>query len=233
MKLFLLWRTTSDPEAAPEPEGVVAALQRRLARLFHTRPAERVVRNDAMSLLVLELPVHGWKPPFYQQDEQTWAQAIDYPLDAPAALADTGLAVPDERVLPTLCRALQADPRPLLAEMAPPFSLIWGSNASSEVFVQNDGLGHAPLFEYQDERLWVLTNKITALPALGVRLELDREQWAVRATLGYFLGEMTGFKRLRYVEPGTQLRLRPEGISRSRHDVLTEWFHPEASGKEA
>jgi hypothetical protein len=232
MKIVLLWRGVGDRAEMPDPTQVTSNLQALYAPLFHTLPNQRVLQNDTMSMVVLELPVHGWKPPFFEEDDHSWALAIDYPLDAPTALASKGQACPDDRVLLSLCRELQADPRDLLREMAPPFALIWSSKDSSETFVQNDGLGHAPLFEYRDERLWVLTNKITALSALGVQLEPDREQWAVRATLGYFLQDMTGFKRLRYVEAGTQLWLKPDGISRTICDVLTEWFHPDPLSKD-
>jgi len=37
------------------------------------------------------------------------------------------------------------------------------------VRVQNDGLSQAPLFEYEDERVYALTNRLCALRALGVR----------------------------------------------------------------
>jgi hypothetical protein len=130
-------------------------------------------------------------------------------------------------VLPLLCRELEHDAVPLLRALAPPFSLVWVSKERDEAFVQIDGLGQAPLFEREDDRLWALTNKVLALKALGVALEPEPEEWAVRSTLGWFPRDLTGYRRVRRLEPGTQIRLDGASLTRTRHDVLGDWVRPE------
>jgi hypothetical protein len=44
--------------------------------------------------------------------------------------------------------------------------------------VQTDGLGRAQLLEYDAGALWAVTNKVVALRALGVELELEPVDWA-------------------------------------------------------
>jgi hypothetical protein len=95
------------------------------------------------------------------------------------------------------------------------------------VFVQNDGLGHAQLFELEEGPLWALSNKVTAFRALGAELRPDAEQWAVRLAVGWFPLDISGYKGVRFLAPGTQLRLTPRGAERRRWDVVSGWTHPE------
>lgn len=208
------------------PEAVARNLQKIFSPLFSVPPKPTIRQNSATRMVFLELPVRGWKPPFFQEDELTWALALDYPIDGCTALAANGIPSEDHNVLPILCRSLQSNPVGLLREMAPPFSLVWSSKQTSETFVQNDGLGQAQLFEYQDDQLWALTNKFFALNAVGASLEMKIEDWAFRSALGWFPLDMTGYKRIRYFQPGTQVRLGPDGVSRTIHDVLSEWVNP-------
>jgi hypothetical protein len=92
--------------------------------------------------------------------------------------------------------------------------------------VQNDGLGFSQLLEYQDNRLWALTNKIFALKTLGASLELEVEQWAIKSTLDWFPLDLTGYKRIRFLWPGTQIRLDSGCVRRTTHDALREWVNP-------
>src|SRR5882724_2274928 len=142
------------------------------SRRRHTRClsdwSSDVCSSDLASLVLLELPVVGWKPAFCREDEETWALAPDYPINARSALAMKGTSVDDDGVLPALGRELQAAPAALLEELVPPFSLVWSSKRMGQTFVQTDGLGQSQLFEFQDGRLWALSNKILAFRALGV-----------------------------------------------------------------
>lgn len=71
-----------------------------------------------------------------------------------------------------------------------------------------------------------MSNRMFAFKALGVSLEPAPEQWAVWATLGWFPLQMTGYKRIRFLEPATRLRWSAEGIRRTRYDVLSAWVQP-------
>ncbi|PYI83800.1 MAG: hypothetical protein DME26_14405, partial [Verrucomicrobia bacterium] len=221
-----MWRRIGDVGGALSPADVAENLQRVFAPLFGTALKQRVLQSPGTAMVVLDLPVPGWLPPFFQEDKQTWAFAGDYPTNARTVLAESGAGFSEDKVLLTLCRKLENDPRLLLRDLAPPYSLVWSSKIGDETFVQNDGLGMAQLFEFQDDRLWALSNKIPAFKALGVSLEPEPEQWAVWATLGWFPMEMSGYKKIRFLEPASQLRLTARGISRARHDVLSDWVHP-------
>ena len=226
MRILLLWHSSRGAGEDLDPERVAWKLQQIFAPLFSTTPQASVRRSSAASAVFVQLPVPGWKPPFFEEDERTWALAVEYPIDARPALEATGIHVRQDTFLPTLCRSLEGDPTPLLRDMAPPFSLAWASKQTGETFVQTDGLGQAQLFEYQGSRLWALTNKIFALKALDIELELEPEEWATRFTLGRFPLDRTGYKRTRFLGPGTQVRLSSDGVTRTTHDVLADWVSP-------
>ena len=226
MRILLLWRSSRGAGEDLDPERVARKLQQIFAPLFSTAPKSTIRQTPAMTMVFLQLPVRGWKPPFFEEDEQTWALAIDYPIDARTVLAANGISVGNGSTLPVLCRNLQGNPTQLLREMAPPFSVVWSSKQTGETFVQNDGLGSSQLLEYKGDKLWVLTNKIFALKALGVPLELEAEQWAIKSTLDWFPLNLTGYKRIHYLKPATQIHLDSHGMSRMAHDVLSEWVNP-------
>ena len=226
MRIFLLWNHLSNEGRKLVAERVASKLQDIFSPLFGTPLSVTIQQTVAMTMVFAELPVRGWKPPFFQEDEQGWACAVDYPIDARAVLAANDSPFGDDNVLPTLGRSLQANPLGLLRDMAPPFSLIWSSKEAEETFIQNDGLGQAQIFEYEDGHLWALTNKIFALKALGVNLEFVPEDWAVRVTLGWFPSNLTGYKNVRFLPSGTQLKLDHSGLRRTRFDALSDWVNP-------
>jgi hypothetical protein len=217
MQIFLLWR----PAAPDEAERVAGDLLRLFAPLFAEKPEFSIRRNRTAAFVVLHLPVQGWIRPFVEEDDERWVQAIDYPLDAT-------LALDDDRILLRASRELERNPFALVSQLSPPFSLLWSAHALGEIHVQDDGLGQAQLFEHDDGRTWALTNRVTALRALGIRLEPVPHEWAVHATLGWFPLQLTGFKNVRLLEPATQLRIDTDGVHRSRIDVLGQWLHPES-----
>ena len=227
MKVFLLWHRNGDFGQDLDPYRVASSLQKQFSPLFSCAPTVRIRENAAAAFVCLELPVRGWKPTFFQEDARTWACAVDYPIDARPVLQANGIVFEEDYVLPALGRALRGNPAPFIREMAPPFSMLWGSKDTAEMFVQNDGLGQSQLFEYQDGRFWAITNKIVALKALGVSLELDYEQWAVRTALSWFPSNLTGFKKLRFLDPSTQLHLNQNGVHRTTCDILSEWVNPD------
>ena len=119
MKVFLLWHRVAEQD--PDPECVASDLRSVFAPLFRRLPQASIRQTPAATMVWLELPVRGWKPDFFQEDEDTWALAPDYPVDARAVLAANGTNFEDDGVLPTLGRRLRENPAPLLREMAPPY----------------------------------------------------------------------------------------------------------------
>lgn len=231
MLVFLLWHERDVPTQRADSERVARRLQEVFAPLFEVPPPAHTRTLPQAALVWLELPVKGWKPAYIQEDGRTWVLAAEHPIDAGNALAVRGVAVKETELLPELCRELERDPRGLLRDLAPPFSLIWGTKGTDVVVVQNDGLGQAQLFEFEDGRLWALTNKVLALAALDVRLEMEPKDWAVRTTVGSFLSDRTGYKGVRYPRAGTRLELGASGVTRTIHDVLSDWVHPDPLGR--
>ncbi|MFQ5783917.1 MAG: hypothetical protein ACE5H8_03735 [Alphaproteobacteria bacterium] len=232
MKIFLLWHRETELGRTLDPYSVASSLQKIFAPLFST-PLRALIRQNAVAAMVfVELPVKGWRPAFFQEDERTWAFCGDYPINARSVLSANNRRFRENDVLPTLGRSLEDDPGPLLREMAPPFSLVWSSQRTGETCVQNDALGQTQLFAYRDCRIWALTNKIAALKALGISPEPEPEQWAIRCTQGWFPLDMTGFKNTRFLGPSTRLRLDHGGVHESTYDVLSEWIHPESVSRD-
>lgn len=229
MKTFLLWRART-PAARVEPARVGAALARLFEPLFEPAPALATRTAGGTHLAWLELPVKGFKAAFFEEDEEAWAFAPEYPLNARRLLRARGIAPREGSVLLQLARELEARPEPYLKELIPPAALVW-SDAEGEVRVQNDGLGQAPLYEYEDGRVWALTNRLCAVQALGVTLEPVALDWAARFTTHWFPMFASGYRDARGLPGGTQLRLTSSGVARSRFDPLGEWVNPPARSR--
>ena len=213
MRTFLLWGSSLRKPAAEVASALCGLLEPILAR----PPEVRVLETAAASLVFLQQPVQGMKAPFFEQDADRWALAIDYPCDA-------GRLVAKDRLL-GLCPNLEKNSGSLLEQLAPPFSLVW-SDRGGDIRVQNDALGHAQLFEYDDGRHWALTNRVSALGALGLPVHPAPEEWAVRATIGWFPLRLTGFRNVRFLGPSTQLVVG-RNVRRTTSDVLRGWITPD------
>src|SRR6266581_1712491 len=185
MRIFLMWQRSTDAGRALHAEHVAGRLQEIFSALFATPPHVEVEENAAAALVFLHLPVRGWKASFVQEDGADRAFAIDYPVTARRVLTAMGIPLSENAILPALARALQNEPERALQELAPPCSLIWFPRSEDTAFLQLDGLAQAQCFEYDDGHLWAATNKITALKALGVALELDPLDWAAKCTYGW------------------------------------------------
>src|SRR2546430_606825 len=226
MRIILLWRDLKG--AKQDPLQVTSKLQGIFHPLFHQALEPTVVQRPELSLIFLQLPVKRWRAPFVEEDPGTAAFTTDYPVQAEALLRERGINTAARPLLPLFARELQRDPASVLLKMAPPFCVVWNSTQREETYIQNDALGQSQLFEFQDATLWALTNKITALKAVGVSLRPVAEDWAVRFTCGWFPLNLTGYENLKFVDPGIQIRVTPRGIARRNSTVLNDWLHPEA-----
>jgi hypothetical protein len=232
VKIFLLWRAKDGQATTPVLADVAARLQALFGPLFDQPLAVRSLPLPAGGLVSLERPVSGWKAVTCAEDAQTWALAVDYPVNSSPVLSARGVRFDPAQPLPALCRELQKDPESWLRDLAPPFSLLWADKSTGTFHVQNDGLGQAQLFECENDRLRALTNKLPALTALGFDLEIHWDEWAVRLGLGFFPLSMTGFKGVRFLAPSTRLRLESGGVTKQRCDVLPHWVRPPALPKD-
>ena len=230
MQILLMWR--NQPKRQIDPNVVGENLKQIFFSLLADKPVLRFFSNKAATILSLEIPVEGWIPENHEEDERTWAMALDYPVDARDALASVGQAFQPGPLLPPLCRHMRQNPAQLLEQISPPYALIWGEKGGEEVCVQNDGLGHAQLFEYDDGKTWAVSNRIFAFKALGIHLKPIAKQWAVRSALGWFPLDMTGYKHVRFPNPATQIHITPNEITRTSFPVLEKWIQRDSLRKD-
>jgi len=230
VKVFLLWRSKRSEQ--PAPQRVSRALLDRFAPLFDRSPTPFHRSFSGANLAGFEIPLDGWNADLEQEDRDRWVMSIDPPINARAALGRVGLSCQPSDVLLTLAEALENDPRPLVGELAPPTSLLWENRRTGELRLQTDGLGHAQLFEYDDDDFTVITNRVHALSCLGIDLKPVAEEWAARFTIGWFPLSTTGFRGVQTVRGGTQLCFGKKGVTRDVHSVLNDWVHPEPMSRE-
>lgn len=230
MQIFLMWRTDGERRPELDPASVEARLQRVFAPLFAAPPAARVLATPTAALVSLEIPIKGWIAPHFEAEAGAWAFAPEYPASARDALERRGAAAPDGRVLLALAEQFERDAEPLLRDLAPMFSLLW--NRGGEMTLQNDGLGQAQLFEYDDGRIHAVSNKIAAFRALGIEPRPVAAEWAVRMTLDWFPGLMSGYRNIKLIAPATQLRFTPGGVERKNFDVVGHWIRRESLSRE-
>jgi hypothetical protein len=220
----MMWRASQGEESFSS-QTVMGAIHRRLAPAFGPDLSARDLSLPFANFVMLEQRVSGCEWQFSEADEQTRAEAIDYPLNARRVAGSRNGALP--AVLPALCRGIERSPELYLRELTPPFSLIWSDIANRKISVQIDGLGQAPLYEFDDGRIWAISNRLMLLKELGVRLIPIPSEWAAWAAVaGWFPSERTGFRGITRVPPGTQFRIDRDGVSRSVTDVLSNWVHP-------
>ncbi len=228
MRIVLLWQP-KDPRSTAQPvERVAVQLARQFAGLF-APPARLHQRTfGAARLTWLELPVEGFRPPWWEEAGAEFVLASEYPLNARrlvGAATDPG----SDGVLLALARRLEQYRRSTLATMIPPGALFVGR--PDGVVVHNDGLGQAQLFEYEDDAIYAVTNRVMALPALGIRLRPSTEDWAVRMVAGWFPQDRSGFAGVRYVPGGSRIELRAGLVVRDVVDVVGDWIRPPAMAR--
>ena len=222
MNVFVLWGRIGPCLASMSEREVAQRLARVFGDLFAVAPRMSARSFGYAQYAALDLPVRGLRIPSTGEDRHTWASAAQFPVDVAQVVDD---APTPGGAIPALCRKIEAGGPDVLARLAPPFALIWHAKDRDEVCVQTDGLGQAPLYEYRDGDSWAITNRPFALAALGIELVPRAADWAVRAGLGWFPGDLTGFERLRYVVPGMRIRAGRGGIAHEANDVLARWLH--------
>src|SRR5688572_33166556 len=131
----------------PSPEGVASALSGVFGPIAGKPLRARTAGDARVGVASVELPWVGWTPPFVQEGADTCALAADYPMNAAAVFESVGrVAGTTAAVLPALCRALETNPRPVLGQLGPPFSAVWGAPRFAQVRVLNGGPGRQYVF---------------------------------------------------------------------------------------
>lgn len=223
MKTFLLWRSDPCDRRYPDPALAGDRIGRIFDPYYREAPVVQHRAAGAINLLYQELPVRGWSAPFVQEDRDRWALAIDYPVDARALAQPSGGGDP----LPALCALFERQPRQVFDQISPPSSIVWHDKRRDRFFAANDGMGLAQIYEYDDGKRWALTNRISALAALGIELEADLANWATRWAINYFPLGATGFRNVRSLARGTLLSVTQTGVERTVEDVFPGWVQPQ------
>lgn len=187
--------------------------------------------NDAY-LAWFELPVQGWRPPFFQEDGQTAAWAADFPLNGHMVLQNHGIATDSIAFLPPLARAIQAHPKRILEQLVPPMLLLWEDKATGELHLLNDALGHAQLYRYTSHGNFALSNRLFAFKALSAPLTPCADEWAANCSFGWFPLNRTGFKEVRFVDPSTHFKWTGAGTPQQQSlNVLDSWIKPPSASR--
>lgn len=226
MQILLAWRSLKGG-ASIDSDTVSQRLQKHFGGLVSQPFAAHQREAADVSLVYLEQPVQGWSASYIQQDSASFCISLDYPINAADVLASRGIRVESTNTLPTLCRELESDAASVLKELAPPFSLFWHRAADDTLWVQMDGLGFYQLFEYKDDNIYILTNRLSALSVLGVVPNPVADEWATRVGLGWFPGASCGYVNVRRLEPGESITISKSGVKSTCHDAISDWVRQE------
>lgn len=225
--VFLMWRwLPGHSRAALRPDEVSSRLLKVFGSVYASPPPSTIREERYGSAVFLEPGIEDWRPAFAEADPTGWIHAVDYPMDVPVALEEAGLAPRREGPLLALRRGLQEDGENLLVHLAPPFSVVWSEPVDGSLRVQNDALGQTQLFEYHDDKVWILTNRVASLEALDVKLEPVALEWAARSALGWFPLFTTGFRNVAKLPGGTLIVLDESGVHHERSSALKRWLAP-------
>jgi len=230
MRIVLLWQQKHPRRSIPAPAEVGNRLLRQFGALFAPQPAVQHRTFGEARLAWLELPIAGFRAPFCEERDAAFALAVEYPLNVRRLLRARSALPADGKVLLALAQQLEQHRAAVLAELIPPGALIAGDDRGA--VVHNDGLGQAQLFEYEDDDVYVLTNRVLALRALDVELRPSVDDWAVRMVAGWFPEQRSGFERVRYVQGGSRIELRAGKVARSAIDVVGQWVRPPAMSRD-
>lgn len=225
MEIFLICQLGK----APAPLQWTATIKRfraLTARFFSTAPSIMSRTGNGWAMVRASLDTRKFKCVTSDEDETTWAYAPQYPMNARRLVQGLGRGPDLAQILPTICRAFQSESVRTTESLEPPFSLIWEDKKSGELFVQNDVLGHAQLFEYNGHGTRALSNRIFTFKSLDLPLTPVASEWATRSIIGWFPLHLTGFSEVTYTPPATQYRFAPVGLKKITHDVLAHWVHP-------
>ncbi len=223
---FLLWIERDRGVDAPGIEETAGRFERYLSGLLGGDVTVERYRNRGLNLLYYPLPPEGWLPASVQEDADTWALAIEYPLNGhrEAGIADGPAAL---NALPAVARAVQRAPEAALARLNPPALLFWEDRRTNDCYLVNDGMGSAQLFEYSYRGMPALSDRIFAFRALSLPLYPDIDEWAFKAAVGFFPMDTSGYRGIRYVPPATLYRWDGNELTSLRRPVFPEWVRQE------
>jgi hypothetical protein len=231
MLSFLLWTSQTG-----DTHEQLSAVARAFGDLFAPfLPSDLHVHTRSFKdtcLVWFELPVQGWRPPYFQEDSQTAVWAADFPLNGHTVLQNHGTAADSIAFLPPLARAIQAHPKRILEQLVPPMLLLWEDKAAGELHLLNDALGHAQLYRYSSNGKFALSNRLFAFKALCAPLTARADEWAANCSFGWFPLNRTGFKEVRFVDPATHYTWNAAGTPQQQSlNVLDSWIKPPAASR--
>lgn len=229
MTQFVMWQNRPD-SVFPSPALVAERMKKLFAPLFVEALDVQIRSNSATHTVYIPLPVRNFTPLFVQEDQNRWALASQYPLNAHSVLRRRRQLMDPARCLPAFAQLLEEDPTGAVAEIHPPFLMTW-SNAE-RTWLQNDGLGHAQGFEAEHLGQYAWSNRIFAFEALGIPLRPVPEEWAMKTSFGWFPMDTSGFENIKFLRPGTRLTIDEHEIQRECLPILQSWIEPQSWSEE-
>jgi hypothetical protein len=179
----------------------------------------------AGTIMYVGVRLEGCRWSFVQEDDETAVVSVGYPRQWQRVLGTAPVVSRDSSPLPQLCRMLQQDPTKVLSELVPPFLLAWIDKTNGKLWVANDGLGLAQAFTMDRNGRQAWSNKVFALPlASGEQLHPSVEDWQIKLSTGWFLGDRSGFRDIRFMRPGHVTQVSRRCTTTRTYDVMSRWL---------
>ncbi|MGI9019993.1 MAG: hypothetical protein ACR2G3_04705 [Solirubrobacterales bacterium] len=201
---FLAWAYDGEAE-----DGRAWRALERVAAHYARLSAEPLERHASfgartgLALLVRRDERRRW--PLWSEGERSALAWTTAPTGWGAVVGELDLnAAPAE-----LASRLAAEPD-LIARLNPPLLVGTREEASEELWIANDFVGAARLYEFAAQGVRVWSNRLGA-PAVfaGVEPALDVRAWSVLAATGWILGASTAIAGASKVPSASSLRVRP------------------------
>lgn len=222
MQIVLAWGARS---SFPEIDVVEFNLLRLYQELFSLKPRVRKIKGIQFNLLALEIPVSGWLPSHFEKNKKKWAYCVDFPFNARSVCMSSCFGSEGQDLLLPVAYSLEDSAFETLSRLSPHFALFWGDLEGRELNIQMDGLGFCQLYNYSNGDAWAISNKVSAFKGLGLSVQPDPSQFAIKFALRGFPNQLSGFKHIRQLLPGERLKVLDQSpvLHESTVDVLNGW----------
>jgi len=204
MSIVLAWQSRARDAPRPSASSIACRL---VSRRCSRAPAGTPARSRRRARGAPRPPSRRLDLPRFERDTaraERWALARRFPVDV-GALPRAGGAEPADGPLLNAACALDTEP---LGTLRPAGAAVFAALERRARRVALDPERRprmAQLFELDTPRLWAVTNRPTALAALGVELDPVPEEWALWASLDW--------------APARHLRLSRPAPRRARHPL--------------
>lgn len=131
----------------------------------------------------------------------------------------------DSNLLSDLKGQFEINGLDLIKKISPPYVFCFIDPHSCRVI--HDGLGLEQVFKYEDEDVWVCSNRCWPIRRFFMNdFSADDNAWKHYFEVGNFPMELTPFKKITMLDRGEVCTCRDGRIVTERVDCFHDWFHP-------